>query len=162
MAVILGRTYPDVFAAVGAHSGLPYAAARDVGSAFAAMRGASLPGFSQADAAPAARAVRTIVFHGDADQTVLASNAEAIVKQAVAAFGPEAALLKTRRAEGSSTSTRGYAETVYASAAGVPQVEQWTICGGPHAWSGGSSAGTYTDHRGPDASAEMLRFFMAG
>ena len=161
MAVILGRTYPDVFAAVGAHSGLPYAAACDVGTAFAAMRGTLLPGLSQAVAAPAARPVRTIVFHGDADQTVLASNAEAIVKQAVAAFGPAAALLKTRRAEGSSTSTRGYAETVYASAEGVPQVEQWTISGGPHAWSGGSSAGTYTDHRGPDASAEMLRFFMA-
>ena len=38
MAVILGRTYPDVFAAVGAHSGLPFGAAHDVASAFTAMK----------------------------------------------------------------------------------------------------------------------------
>jgi len=76
MAVILGATYPELYAAVGAHSGLPYGAAKNVASAFAAMHGgAARPGLSRhSTATPANRTASgwtpTIVFHGDQDHTV--------------------------------------------------------------------------------------------
>ena len=81
MAVILGATYPDLYAAVGAHSGLAYGAAHDMPSAFGAMRGGS--GLSRA-ASQAAIAAPTIVFHGDGDHTVDARNATTIVEQTIA------------------------------------------------------------------------------
>ncbi|MEO5695572.1 MAG: PHB depolymerase family esterase [Burkholderiaceae bacterium] len=162
MAVILGVTHPEVFTAVGAHSGLPLGAAHDVPSAFAAMQGmrAGLPG--QTPATPVnRRAVPTIVFHGDADTTVTASNGGDIVAQAVDAFGNGSGttlmkhvLPKTADAGRASTTTR------YVDAAGQARVERWDVHGGSHAWFGGSSAGSYTDATGPDASAEMVRFFL--
>ena len=160
MAVILGNTHPDVFKAVGAHSGLPHGAANGVGSAFAAMKGSALFG-----ARPSARntlgaGAPTIVFHGDADATVVAANATAIIEQAVAATDPNASLRREVLA-GSASGEREYTRTVYADAAGHVRVEQWLLHGGVHAWSGGDAAGSYTDAKGPDASAEMIRFFMA-
>src|SRR5690606_27913096 len=38
MAVIMGTLYPDLYTAVGVHSGLPYASAQDLPSALAAMK----------------------------------------------------------------------------------------------------------------------------
>jgi poly(hydroxyalkanoate) depolymerase family esterase len=145
MAVILGAAYPDVFAAVGAHSGLPLGAAHDVPSAFVAMHG----GAPAKAAAAAAQGVPTIVFHGDKDRTVAAANGQAIVMQA---FGAPLA----RETAASSDSTR----TVYRDAQGRVQVEDWLVHGGGHAWSGGSTKGSFTNPRGPDASAEMVRFFL--
>ena len=170
MAVILGVTYPDVFAAVGAHSGLPYGAARDVGSAFAAMHGGERAQPSWlAEAAlasdlnePITLATPIIVFHGDHDRTVAASNGDAIVQQAVLAAVPGGAAKPRVRESGPESSTlRSHTTTVYADASGRPRVEQWIVHGGTHAWSGGSAKGSYTDTRGPDASAEMIRFFLA-
>ena len=155
MAVILGETYPEVFAAVGAHSGLPYRAARDVASAFAAMQRG---GTGLATDAPAAGAP-TIVFHGDSDATVALSNGDAIVARALGAATQD--LLRTQRIEPASATSRGYTSIAYLTPDGRPRVEQWTLHGAAHAWSGGHPQGSYTEAQGPDASAQMVRFFLA-
>lgn len=163
MAVILGETWPDLFAAVGAHSGLPFAAAHDIPSALAAMKGrgvmgqAHFPGTADDPRRKTTHAVPTIVFHGDRDHTVQHSNGEHIVdraRHAVAALGASSE-------SGSAAGGRRYTRTVHADAAGRVIVEQWTVHGAGHAWSGGDATGSFTDNAGPDASAEMLRFFLA-
>ena len=165
MAVVLGETYPDLFAAVGAHSGLAYGAAHDVSSAMAAMQGGNVlngnsPASSRADRAQRDQAMPTIVFHGDRDTTVNVRNGNAIVEHAKAAdFGDGA--LRARVDAGMSCGGRTCRRTVYADAAERSIVEYWMITGAGHAWSGGDPAGSYTDARGPDASAEMVRFFLA-
>lgn len=152
MAVILGETYGDVFAAVGAHSGLPVGAANDVPSAFAAMAGTALDAgpVQQSDAS-----VRTIVFHGTADATVHPSNGDAIARRALA--GNSSQSIET--SNWGNVAGRDYACATSSDFDGLPIVEHWTIDGQGHAWSGGLSAGSYTDPKGPDASAEMIRFF---
>ena len=153
MAVILGETYPDVFAAVGAHSGLPFGAARDVPSAFAAMAG----DLQHASAAPPpARVVPTIAFHGTADRTVHPANGDEIARRAVAAPGAQAVETQETGTQGG----RGFRRTLGCDAAGRILSEHWVIDGLGHAWSGGSDAGSYADPAGPDASAEMVRFFL--
>ena len=165
MAVILGTTWPELFAAVGAHSGLPYRAARDVPSAFAAMGGTHA--LREVDAETDAHARRSgrqpapvtplIVFHGDADHTVAPANGEALVRQAM---GAASALLPESRAESVTGNGRHYTRSVYTTSLGDPLVEYWQLHGAGHAWSGGSTMGSYTDPQGPDASAEMVRFFL--
>jgi poly(hydroxyalkanoate) depolymerase family esterase len=149
MAAVMGETYPELYAAVGVHSGLAPGAARDVASAFAAMRRAP------ATAAPARTGgPRLIVFHGDADKTVHPSNATQVLARAT---GSGAATERARTgANGSRIATR----TVVRGADGRTQAELWMVEGAGHAWSGGDGAGSYTDPSGPDASAEMVRFFM--
>jgi poly(hydroxyalkanoate) depolymerase family esterase len=157
MAAVMGETYPEIFAAVGVHSGLPYRSATDVVSAFAAMRGD--PGMrppskrrSTGGVANNPR-IRTIVFHGDADHIVHPSNAAKITE------------LHTRnsdsveRVKSQSSASRPYSRTVTRDKTGSAVIEQWLVHGSGHAWSGGSPDGTYTDPGGPDASREMLRFF---
>jgi poly(hydroxyalkanoate) depolymerase family esterase len=165
MAVILGRTHPELFAGVAAHSGLPLGAAHDVASAFAAMAGRAAPGPAGGDAAWAGNSPtpRTIVFHGEADTTVKASNGAAITRQAVAAFEAGTGPLRVDEREAPSAAGSGRRAQVsrWLDEGGVAQVEAWRIEGAGHAWSGGDSAGSYTDPAGPDASAEIVRFFMA-
>ena len=155
MAVILGVTHPDVFAAVGAHSGLPYAAAHDVASAFAAMQGGS------AKAVGTPSQVRTIVFHGDQDRTVAPANADAIVSAARAGldFTQQTTQQTTVQTPATAT-THAFSRSVYSDSTGRPVLEEWRVAGAAHAWSGGSAAGSYTDAKGPDATAEMVRFFL--
>jgi len=154
MAAVMGATYPEIYAAVGVHSGLPYRSAADIASAFAAMRGDPelkrrlKPRPGGADNAPR---IRTIVFHGDADQIVHPSNAAKTI-EAQAKVGDS---MESRTASAS----RGYTRTVSRDKTGLTVGEEWLIHGGGHAWSGGSPDGTYTDASGPDASREMLRFF---
>jgi poly(hydroxyalkanoate) depolymerase family esterase len=166
MAVVLGETYPELFAAVGAHSGLPYASAHDIPSAMAAMKGhpvmgrAHLPGTAADPRRPTTQAVPVIVFHGDRDHTVQANNGEHIATQAIRVHALKADLSTTTE-QGTARGGRRYTRTCHADASGRTRVEIWTLHGAGHAWSGGSAAGSFTDPIGPDASAEMLRFFLA-
>ena len=143
MAANLGAAYPDLFAGVGIHSGLAAGAARDMPGAFGAMR-------SGGGAEPLP--VRAIVFHGDADATVAPVNAERI---AAAGRGGARARARTARLGG-----RDVRVTRLPAAPGAAEMELWQVKGLGHAWSGGSPAGSYADAAGPDASAEMLRFFL--
>ncbi|MFT3690879.1 alpha/beta hydrolase family esterase [Paenirhodobacter sp.] len=151
MAVILGQTYPDVFAAVGTHAGLPYGIARDVPSAFAAMAGKAV-----ADPARAARPTPTIIFQGDADRTVNPANADRIARDVLTA-GPRMTLFEQTSGR---LNGRGFIRETTSTDDGATLLEYWKIEGLGHAWSGGNPAGTYTDSAGPDASAEMVRFFL--
>ena len=150
MAAILGDAYPDLFAAVGVHSGLPTGSATDVQTAFAAMSGGAQPvrRGARAGATPP-----TIVFHGDADTTVHVVNGERVLRAAGVFASPD-----VRR--GSTGMGVAWSCRRYVDEHGTDRAEEWTIHGAGHAWSGGDLAGSYTDPRGPDASAEMLRFFL--
>lgn len=159
MAVILGETYPDVFAAVGAHSGLPYGAAHDVATAFAAMHGAgTAPAGGSAHAADSA-GVPTIVFHGNRDATVVPQNGLVIAERAVLKLEPATGPL-SREVQDLTARGRRCTLTRHVDADGLPWVEQWIVHGGGHAWSGGSASGTFAEPQGPDASREMMRFFL--
>ena len=173
MAVVLGETYPDLFAGVGAHSGLPYGSAHDIPSALAAMKGGrsglhGRQGLPDAAAAPpkkkALQPMPLIVFHGDRDHTVQQTNGLEIVKQALdahrAQVGEEPPLTSSTQI-GKASGGRSYSRTIHADSTGQVQIESWTIQGAGHAWSGGDARGSYTDRTGPDASAEMVRFFLA-
>ena len=148
-AAIMGDAYPELYAAVGVHSGLPTGAARDLPSAFAAMRQGA------AGSGRGSRAVPTIVFHGDKDTTVHPSNGDAVAARSTAS----ATGLRPTVQRGQTPGGHAYSRTVHADASGRALCEQWTIHGAGHAWAGGSPSGSYTDPRGPDATREMLRFF---
>jgi poly(hydroxyalkanoate) depolymerase family esterase len=149
MAVILGKTYPDLYHGVGAHSGLPAGAAKDVPSAFAAMAGQG------ANDGPSGPAVRTIIFHGSADTTVHPSNSDRIAQHAM---DPQQFQSVQQEDQGTANGRNFRRCTTYATD-GTAAVEHWVIEGMGHAWSGGKPAGSYTDAQGPDASAEIVRFF---
>lgn len=154
MADILGRAYPDLFAAVGVHSGLPAGAATDLPSALGAMRQGVPAGF------PSAPALRPfIVFHGDADSTVHPSNGAALASTARGPQRPDAATAQV--IQGQAGNRQRFTRTVQHAAAGGVDMEYWQLHGTGHAWSGGSPAGSHTAPGGVDASAEMLRFFLA-
>lgn len=149
-AAIMGAAYPDLFAAIGVHSGLACGAARDVASAFSAMRQGGTP----PKAGSRGAGVPTIAFHGDGDATVNKVNGDQVIAQAKAG-----ADVTAERDEGQSAGGVAYTRTRFRDGRGRTRHEHWLLHGAGHAWAGGSSAGTYTDPRGPDASAEMLRFF---
>jgi poly(hydroxyalkanoate) depolymerase family esterase len=168
MAVILGATYPELLAGIGAHSGLPYGAANDVPSAFAAMRSGAGPisrrqGLRSRNSPPRVAPTRgppTIVFHGDQDTTVNPDNGSEIVTQALTLEGAKTGSLKKSVQERVSANGRECTITTYGDSLSRPRIEQWVLHGAGHAWSGGCSKGSYVDERGPDASAEMVRFFL--
>ena len=176
MAAILAGEYPDLFAAAGVHSGVASGAAHDVASAFSVMKNGPVaapswpsagatswptPARESQAAAPSRTSAPVIVFHGDADPTVVAANGDAVIAAAlrgvdavadkVAAAGA-AGKRRVRRTVWRSPGARDDAPTL---------AEHWVVEGAPHAWSGGASAGSYTDPDGPDASRAMLRFFRA-
>ncbi|MCZ2496381.1 PHB depolymerase family esterase [Xylophilus sp. Kf1] len=146
MAAILGETHPELFAAVGVHSGLAAGAARDLPSALGAMKNGQAAPRATGSGKP------TIVFHGDADPTVHVRNARQVLSASVGAAAATAG--RSSKVEGSRSATR----EVFQAPDGSALAELWVVHGAQHAWSGGG-AGSYTDLSGPDASAEMLRFF---
>ena len=151
-AAIMGATSPDLYAAVGIHSGLACGAAHDMPGAFAAMRqGAAVAGGVSENA----RAVPTIVFHGDRDTTVNPVNSDQVIAQATAGLDDPATVLREASADGTRVT-----RTVRKKPSGRSMAEQWVVHGLGHAWSGGSRDGTFTDTRGPDASREFVRFFL--
>jgi poly(hydroxyalkanoate) depolymerase family esterase len=149
MAMVMAETYPDLFGAVGVHSGLDYKSASDVATAFAAMRGSAVPHIAEPQRGKSP--VRTILFHGAGDRTVHPSNAERIF-----------ARLRLSWAEHDKLDTqRGAGYTRIAIGSGkAPSIEVWSVDSLGHAWSGGNPSGSYTDPRGPNASVEMVRFFL--
>jgi len=184
MAAILAATYPDLYAALGIHSGLPYGAAHDVQSAFAAMKHgtarAGMPMTRNPQPAAIGQAVPIIVFHGDRDATVHPANGD----QALAQFMPAASHSiesgadgdpsahsgagldqppqpRHTREQGQVPNGRSYTRTVHCDAEGSVIAEHWRVHGAGHAWAGGSREGSYTDPKGPSATREMLRFFFS-
>jgi poly(hydroxyalkanoate) depolymerase family esterase len=167
MATTLAMTYPDLFAAVGVHSGLPHGVARSLPDALGAMQGGTRPleGGDTARASGWASAVPAIVFHGDRDTTVHPSNGDRVAAQYSASRasgesgnGADGGGGKTVE-RGRAPHGHAYTRTTHHGANGEPRLEQWRIHGAGHAWSGGSPNGSHTDPRGPDATREMLRFF---
>ena len=151
-ASVMGATYNDLYAAIGIHSGLACGAATDLPSALVAMRqGGHDHKVISGDRPP----VPTIVFHGDRDTTVHPNNGDQILEQSVRT-------MSTRKNvhRGQVPGGHAYTRTVISDARGRGVLEHWNIHGAGHAWSGGSPAGSYTDPRGPDATREMLRFFL--
>lgn len=155
MAATMGATYPELYAAVGIHSGLAHGSASDVASAFAAMSGKFELGAARRSLSDG---VRTIVFHGEADQKVHPTNGETII--AGARLDLADALARETRETGSAGG-RKYSRTIIADARGVPQLEHWAVEGLGHAWSGGNPDGSFADRHGPEASREMVRFFLS-
>ena len=162
MAALMARLFPELFAAAGVHSGLAAGAAGDVMSAFSAMcNGASRTGISTQAPGPT---VPTIVFHGSEDKTVHPANGEQVVLAAVA--GLDAAGLDLVKSgelhedQDGPDALRRTQRTRYSAANGISHVEHWAVDAGPHAWSGGHSAGSFTDPQGPGASKAMLNFFL--
>ncbi|MGZ9066135.1 MAG: extracellular catalytic domain type 1 short-chain-length polyhydroxyalkanoate depolymerase [Burkholderiales bacterium] len=165
MGAIMATNYPELYAAVGIHSGLAYAAASDLPSAFAAMRG---HGKVRRRKTPrgghrSSRTVPTIVFHGDSDTTVHPSNGEEVIARGMMASSAVQAQHETDAritVENGNSRGRTYTRTIHRDASGKHTLEHWVVHGAGHAWSGGSAEGSFTDVKGPDASREMLRFFL--
>jgi poly(hydroxyalkanoate) depolymerase family esterase len=157
-AAVMAATYPDLYAAIGIHSGLACGAASDLPSAFVAMRQGALAassGSGEGILLTGGRTVPTIVFHGDRDMTVHPSNGDHILGQSLRTTSTQNKLYRGRVPGG-----HAYTRTIHTDAGGRAILEHWNIHGAGHAWSGGSPAGSYTDPRGPDATREMLRFFL--
>ncbi|MBT3065324.1 PHB depolymerase family esterase [Rhodoferax sp. U11-2br] len=149
MAAVLAVAYPDIFAAVGVHSGLPAGAASNVAQALMVMkrgRTSDTPAIS----------LPTIVFHGDADSTVHPHNGEQLVASARGRVPGQPQLEHGLSAQG-----QAYTRSIWPAQPGRAAVEYWQLHGAGHAWSGGRAEGSFTNPQGVDASAEMLRFFLS-
>jgi poly(hydroxyalkanoate) depolymerase family esterase len=157
-AAVMGATYPDLYAAIGVHSGLACGAANDLPSAFVAMRQGDLADALSGDISPVLRngqAVPTIVFHGDRDTTVHPRNGDHVIARSMRTTNSRKTVHRGRVPGG-----HAYTRTIHTDPSGRAIFEHWEIHGATHAWSGGSPAGSFTDPRGPDATREMLRFFL--
>ena len=154
MAAVMGTAYPDLYAAIGIHSGLASGAAHDLPSALAAMRGRHASASGGSAAPGSAPRVPIIVFHGDRDKTVHPRNGEHVISEG---SGGDAVVEHGRVPGG-----HAYTRTVHRNPQGRIVLEHWLVHGAGHAWFGGSTRGSFTDPKGPDATREMMRFFAQG
>lgn len=154
MATITAGLYPELFAAVGVHSGLPAGSANSMIGAFSAMRRGNSAG------QPSSSAVPTIIFHGAQDQTVHPDNGGHISASAVAALRKAGVALEKTESTVTSKGDKPAVRTAYQDISGKPHVEHWRVSEGGHAWFGGAAAGSYTDPKAPSASKAMLAFFL--
>lgn len=155
MAAVMAATYPDLYAAVGVHSGLAYRSAHDITSAMTAMRNGGTSG--------PPHEMPLVVFHGDRDGTVAPVNADRLIAAHLptrAGHDRASTIFKETTRNDPQDGKHSYSRTVFRDATGIAVAEQWIVHGAAHAWSGGHPAGSYTDPRGPNASAEMARFFL--
>ncbi len=161
LAAIMAATYPDLYAAAGVHSGLARGSARSVATAYSAMQNGESAIAPEVAITPMSlrhpRLVPMIVFHGDQDDTVNLRNSEQVIRQAMQDQAP---VLRRRQSSGRVKNGRDYTRTAYVDSRDRAQFELWVVHGSGHAWSGGSADGSYTDPSGPDASREMLKFFL--
>ena len=171
MALILAVCYPDLFAAVAIHSGLPYRSADDVASAFAVMSKAGAtraPDGHPISAAMGehARVLPSLVIHGTADRTVAPDNAQRILAQLMHANHLAAPQTCQHDPARPSDSQQGradgglpYTKKRWMDTHGALVHESIEVHGLEHAWSGGVPGGSYTDPRGPSASEAIWAFF---
>lgn len=171
MSVIMGATYPDVFRAVGVHSGLEYDAADSATAAVMAMQyggpDPNLQGYkAYLEMGGYKRRVPVIVFHGTNDTTVYPINGHQVLSQWAqtndyvddGADNQSVDDTADHTVRGSANG-RSYTQYVYVDNNGKVLLEKWIVDGLGHAWSGGSTNGSYTDPKGPDASRVMWEFF---
>ena len=160
MAALVGQLYPDVFAAVGVHSGLAPGSAANMPGAFSAMRKGRKG--KAATPAPGAASPPTIVFHGTADTTVHPGNADHVLDAALAGLRASGMALNEVQDTGTdaTSGSRDARRRAWVTPDGTPVLEHWAVATGPHAWSGGSAAGSFTDPQGPSASQAMVAFFL--
>ena len=165
MALIVAQQYPQLFAAVGVHSGVPSGVATDLFSALRTMSEGPVGKTRKRSNVRGRRShiVPTIVFHGDADRTVHPANGEAIHRWSHQLHRRAIGATVSRRSTETRTRKRPGAHAVTrtrSSTNGISDAELWVVHGGGHAWAGGNPEETYTDSGGPDASREMVRFFL--
>lgn len=172
MAVILGATYPDIFAAIGVHSGVEYQAVTNIIGGLKVMFGGGPDPVKQGRRAYEAmgsytRMMPTIVFQGTRDKIVHPINGDQVVQQwmqtnHLASHGLYVADFNNPTTATFGQVPEGYAYTVstWKDHAGKEVQQYWKILGLAHAWSGGNPAVSYTDPEGPNASEAMYQFFM--
>ncbi|MCB0213103.1 MAG: esterase, partial [Anaerolineae bacterium] len=156
---------PDLYAATGIQSGVPYGVAHNIPTGLALIKMGGSTSADRLTSAPGdkskVRVVPTIVFHGDEDSMVNPCNGDSIIGQWM-----QVRAEKEKRPKPKVTVHRGqvpgghsYTRSVYQEDGEAPIMEQWLVHGAGHAWSGGNPNIAWTDGKGPDASREMLRFF---
>ncbi|MDP2868422.1 PHB depolymerase family esterase [Methyloversatilis sp.] len=162
MAAVLARDYPGLYAALGVHSGIAAGRAHDAVSAMRIMASGpdTLPPDLLSPTELGALQLPRIVFHGDADTTVHPSNADALYAASGQSGNDQAREHTTSEATPASEGQRGYTRSALFGSSGVSQGERWIIHGAGHAWTGGDGTQPHTDAAGPDASRQMMRFFL--
>ncbi len=171
MAAILAACYPDLFAAVAVHSGLPYNSASSMSSAFDVMASGAADADAHGRAARAAmgdhaRPVPSIVIHGKADRTVAPANAINVLRQSMAANHLAAPETCDQDVAHPTTSWSGkvdrghpYSRSRWTDGRGALMHELLEVDGLGHAWSGGAAGGSHSDPRGPSATEAIWEFF---
>jgi poly(hydroxyalkanoate) depolymerase family esterase len=172
MAVIMGATYPDLFAAIGIHSGIAYKAATNLSEARPAMAqggpdAARLGQLADEAMGHTKHTMRLILFQGAKDNLVAPLNAARIIAQWAQADdliddgkdNNSVDEIADKTTESVTAGGYAYKKSVYNDGKGRPLLEAWMIQELKHAWSGGAAGASYTDPKGPNACEEMWRFF---